>query len=54
MLWKIICFIVWILMIAFVVNRAGQLNRSKLGWGIFAVFLPVIAFIVILFMGPKR
>lgn len=53
MFWKLLWIVAWILIIAFVVNRAGQLGRSRLGWGIFAVILPVIALIVILFVKPK-
>ena len=54
MIWKIICIAIWIIIIAFVVRRAAALGRSQLGWGIFALILPVIALIVILFMGPKK
>lgn len=35
------------------VNKAGQLNRSQAGWGIFGFFLPLIAVIWIQFMKPK-
>ena len=36
------------------VKRAGELNRSKGGWGIFGFFLPILAIIWIQFMKPKR
>jgi len=36
------------------VNRAGTLNRDKTSWGIFGFFLPLLAFIWISFMKPKR
>jgi len=45
-------FIGRILITVFCVIRAGELNRSKIGWGIFGFFLPIIALIVILFMKP--
>ena len=45
-------FIVRIIITVFCVNKAGELNRSKVGWGIFGFFLPIIALIVILFMKP--
>ncbi|MAZ72340.1 MAG: hypothetical protein CMC70_04250 [Flavobacteriaceae bacterium] len=35
------------------VNKAGELNRSKGGWGIFGFLLPIIALIWIQFMKPK-
>ena len=35
------------------VNKAGELNRSKGGWGVFGFFLPIIALIWIQFMKPK-
>lgn len=35
------------------VNKAGELNRSKAGWGIFGFLLPLIALISIQFMKPK-
>ena len=50
---RIICIIVWVIIIAVVVRRAATLGRSQLGWGIFAAFLPIIALIVIFFMKPK-
>ena len=33
-------------------SKAGELNRSKSGWGIFGFALPVIAMISIQFMNP--
>ena len=54
MLLKIFWFIIWVLMILFVIQRAGQQGRNKLLWGIFALFLPVIALIVILIIKPKN
>lgn len=38
----------------FCVYRAGKLDRSKLGWGIFGFMIPWVAFFVILFMKPKQ
>lgn len=38
----------------FCIVRAGKLHRSRLGWGLFGFFLPVIAFIVILLVKSKR
>jgi len=35
------------------VNKAGELNRNKTGWGIFGFFLPIVAIIWIQFMKPK-
>jgi hypothetical protein len=35
------------------VNKAEQLNRSKMGWGFFGFFLPILAIIWIQFMKPK-
>lgn len=38
----------------FCVVRAGHLNRSRLGWGLFGFFIPLLALIVILLMKPKQ
>lgn len=34
------------------VNRAGSLNRSEFGWGIFAFVFPIIALIAIHLVKP--
>ena len=34
------------------VNKAGELNRSKRGWGFFGFISPIIAMIWIQFMKP--
>ena len=49
----VILILIKVLSIVFCVNRAKKLNRDKLGWGIFAFFLDIIAVIVMLFMKPK-
>ena len=36
------------------VNKAGNLNRSKWGWGLFGLFLPIVAVIWIQFMKSKN
>jgi hypothetical protein len=33
-------------------KKATELNRSKIGWGIFGLFMPIIAMIWIQFMKP--
>jgi hypothetical protein len=35
------------------VKRAKALGRDKWGWGVFAFFVPLIAFIAIQFMKPR-
>jgi hypothetical protein len=42
-------FIVWI-----VVRKAEAKNRSRVGWGLLAFFVPFIALLVIFFAGPYR
>ena len=51
---SLIYIVLWIIIVLFVVRKAGELQRSKLGWGVFALFLPVIALIVILLIGPNK
>ena len=54
MIYKIVGLIIWILLIIFTVRRAGILGRDRFLWGVLAVFFPVIALIILLFLGPKR
>ena len=49
---QLVLFIGRILITVYCVNKAGELNRSKGGWGFFGFFLPIIALIVIQFMKP--
>jgi uncharacterized protein YqgC (DUF456 family) len=41
-----------ILVTIYCVRKAGELNRSKWGWGIFGFFLPPVGIIWIQFMKP--
>lgn len=50
---QIILLVVRIGITIFCVNKAEELNRSKVGWGIFGFFLPIIAIIWIQFIKPK-
>jgi hypothetical protein len=50
---QIILLAVRIGITVYCVNKAGELNRSKGGWGVFGFFLPIIALIWIQFMKPK-
>ncbi|MSO44663.1 MAG: hypothetical protein EXQ74_05080 [Thermoleophilia bacterium] len=50
----IVSFAIYIALIATTVVVAGRNNRSQLGFGVFALFLPVIALIVVLIMGPSQ
>ena len=50
----IISVIVYLALIFVTVNIAGNKNRSQLGFGIFAVFFPIIALIVVLIIGPGK
>ena len=49
---SVIQLILRIIVVTYCVIKAGKLNRSKFGWGVFALFLPIIALIVIFFMKP--
>lgn len=49
---NLILFIGRILITVYCVNKAGELNRSTVGWGFFGFFLPIIALITIQFMKP--
>lgn len=51
---SLVLFIVRIGITIYCINRAGTLNRSKGGWGCFGFFLPLLAFIWISLMKPKR
>lgn len=50
----IISVIVYIALIAITVTIAQGKGRSALGFGIFAVFMPLIALIVALIIGPPN
>ena len=50
----IISVIIYLALIFVTINIAGKKNRSQLGFGIFAVFLPLIALIVVLIIGPGK
>jgi hypothetical protein len=49
---RIVGFIIRIVITVYCVSKAGDLNRSTWGWGLFAFFLPLIAVIWIQFMRP--
>ena len=34
-------------------NKAGALNRNKVGWFMFGLFVPLLALVILLFMTPK-
>ena len=53
LLW-ILSVIVYIALIVITMNVARSKGRSALGFGIFAVFLPLIALIVALIIGPPN
>ena len=50
----IISVIIYLALIFVTINIAGKKNRSQLGFGIFAVFLPLIALIVVLIISPGK
>lgn len=50
---NIILLVVRIFVTVYCVNKAGELNRNKGGWGIFGFFFPIVAIIWIQFMKPK-
>ena len=50
----IISIIVYIALIFVTMSIAGSKNRSQLGFGLFAVFLPLIALIVVLIISPGQ
>lgn len=51
---SVISVIVYIALIAITVIIARGKGRSALGFGIFAIFLPLIALIVALIIGPPN
>ena len=50
----IISIIVYIALIFVTMSIAGSKYRSQLGFGLLAVFLPIIALIVVLIIGPGQ
>ncbi len=50
---SIILFLLRIGITIYCVNTAGQLSRSKFGWGLFGFIVPLLALIWIQFMKPK-
>lgn len=51
---QLIFLIARIIITVYCVKKAGDLNRSKGGWGTFGFLLPLLAIIWIQFMKPKR
>jgi hypothetical protein len=49
-----ILLIVRIIITIYCVNKAGELKRNKVGWGLFGFFLPIVALIWIQFIKPKN
>jgi hypothetical protein len=49
---QILVAILRIVAIVYCANKANELNRSGWGWGIFALFFPILAMIVIQFVKP--
>ncbi len=50
----IISIIVYLALIFVTMNIAGSKGRSVLGFGLLAVFLPLIALIIVLIIGPAE
>ncbi len=50
---QIILFVLRIVITVYCVGKAKDLNRSQLGWGVFAFILPILALIWIQFMKPR-
>jgi hypothetical protein len=49
---NLIFIVLRIMITIYCVNKAGRLNRSEGGWGLFGFFLPIVAIIWIQFMKP--
>jgi hypothetical protein len=52
-IFQVILLVVRIIITFYCINKAGELNRSKAGWGIFGFIFPIVALIWIQFMKPK-
>jgi len=50
---QVIILIIRIVITVYCVNKAKELNRSQLGWGVFAFIIPILAIIWIQFMKPR-
>ena len=50
----IISIIVYIALIFITMNIAARKNRSPLGFGLLAVFIPLIALIIVLIINPGK
>jgi hypothetical protein len=50
----IISIIVYIALIFITMNIASNKNRSPLGFGLLAVFIPIIALIIVLIINPGK
>ena len=50
----ILSIIVYIALIFITMNIASSKNRSPLGFGLLAVFLPIIALIIVLIINPGK
>ena len=50
----ILSIIFYIILIVVTMGIAAQKNRSPLGFGILAVFLPIIALIIVLIINPGK
>lgn len=50
----VLMVVIYIMLIVVTMKIAGSKGRSTLGFGLFAVFFPVIALIVALIIGPPN
>lgn len=50
----VVGYVVTIITVIFVVILAGKLNRSRFGWGLFSLFLPWLAGIIIALLKPAE
>lgn len=50
----ILFIVVYIALIFFTMNIASRKNRSPLGFGLLAVFVPLIALIIVLIINPGK
>jgi hypothetical protein len=46
--------VISIVVSVYCVKKAESLNRSKFGWALFGLCLPIFAFIIIQFMKPRQ
>jgi hypothetical protein len=54
LLWWVLSIVLWVVFLVLTMSIARSKGHSGLLWGLLAVFLPLITFIIVLLLPPRR